>query len=106
MGAERFASEGDAKLFSPSEHIQRGLPPLLAFHAHGDRVVPFDQVAKFCKKYARKKNFCELIDFRAAGHTFFNYNSHQQNYEITLRAADHFLVDLDLLEPDPFAGEF
>ena len=104
---ERFPSEKLAKAYSPSEHAkQKGLPPCLIFHARQDRVVPFEQVAKFAKLYARKKNHCELIDFNSGGHTFFNYNSHQQNYEVTLRAADTFLVELGLLPPDPFAGEF
>ena len=58
------------------------------------------------KRYARKKTRAELLDFASAGHTFFNYNSHHQNYEITLRAADHFLVEEGILEPDPLAGEF
>lgn len=104
---DRFASEKEARAYSPSEHAkQKGLPPCLIFHARQDRVVPFEQVARFAKLYGKKKNRCELMDFQSGGHTFFNYNSHQQNYEITLRAADHFLVDLGLLEPDPLAGEF
>ncbi len=68
--------------------------------------MPIEQVIKFVKRYRRKKNHCELMEFENAGHTFFNYNSHEQNYEVTLRAADHFLVDLGILEPDPLAGEF
>ena len=106
VGAERFPTEKIAKQFSPSEFVRKGLPPLLIFHAQQDRVIPIAQVRKFVKRYARKRNRCELIDFASAGHTFFNYNSHQQNYEITLRAADHFLVDLGILDPDPLAGEF
>jgi acetyl esterase len=106
VGAERFPTEKIAKRFSPSEFVRKGLPPLLVFHAQQDRVVPIDQVRRFTKRYTRKKNQCELLDFASAGHTFFNYNSHQQNYEITLRCADHFLVDLGILEPDPLAGEF
>jgi acetyl esterase/lipase len=107
LGAERFPSEKLAKQYSPSEHVpQKGLPPCLLFHAQQDRLVPVEQVAKFAKHYSRKRNQCELMEFAAAGHTFFNYNSHQENYEVTLRAADQFLVDLEILEPDPLAGEF
>lgn len=107
VGTQHFPSEKEAKKYSPSEHVpQKDLPPCLLFHAQQDRVVPFPLVAKFAKRYSRKKNKCELMEFRSTGHTFFNYNSHQQNYEITLRAADSFLVDLGFLEPDPFAGEF
>jgi len=106
IGADRFPSEQEARRYSPSEHVRKGLPPLLAFHARDDRVVPFEHVAKFTKKYARKKNRCELLDFQNAGHTFFNYNSHERNYEITIRAADYFLVNLGLLDPDPLAEDF
>ncbi|MDE0826399.1 MAG: alpha/beta hydrolase [Akkermansiaceae bacterium] len=104
--ADRFPTPKAAKAHSPSEHAkQKGLPPCIIFHARQDRVVPFEQVAKFAKLYAKKKNRCELIDFQSGGHTFFNYNSHQQNFAITLRAADAFLVEAGLLEPDPFPGE-
>ena len=104
---ERFASEKEAKTYSPSEHAkQKGLPPCLIFHARQDRVAPFEHTAKFAKLYSKKKNHCELMDFQSGGHTFFNYNSHQKNYEITLRAADYFLIELGLLEPDPLANEY
>lgn len=106
VGSERFANEKEAKLHSPATHIRKELPPLSIFHAHLDRVVPFAQVKKFVKRYKRKKNRIELIDFVGAGHTFFNYNSHQQNYEITIRSSDHFLTELGILPPDPLAGEF
>jgi acetyl esterase/lipase len=107
VGAENFSSDKEARHYSPSEHVpQRELPPCLLFHGRQDRLIPIDLVTKFAKRYAKKKNSCELMEFEGAGHTFFNYNSHQQNYEVTLRAADYFLVDLGILEPDPLAGEF
>lgn len=106
-GTDRFPSEKEAKACSPFQFLpQKKLPPCLIFHGQHDRLVPVELVARFVKRYRRKKNRCELMEFRSAGHTFFNYNSHQENYEITMRAADHFLVDLDILEPDPLEGEF
>ena len=45
------------------------------------------------------------MEFKGAGHTFFNYNSHQQNYEVTLRSVDAFLVSLGILAPDPLTNE-
>lgn len=107
VGTDSFADDKEARELSPSEHVpQRALPPCMLYHGRNDRLVPIDQVAKFAKHYARKKNTCELMEFEGAGHTFFNFNSHQQNYEVTLRSADYFLVDLGILEPDPLAGEF
>ncbi|MEJ6582089.1 MAG: alpha/beta hydrolase [Akkermansiaceae bacterium] len=105
VGSNRFANVKNAKLLSPSSHLpQKGLPPCLIFHGKADRVVPFALSERFAKRYRRKRNRCEIMEFENAGHTFFNYNSDETNYELTLRAADHFLVELGLLEPDPLAG--
>lgn len=101
---DRFSSSKEGKLHSPSTHLpQKKLPPCLIFHAKDDRVVPFKHTERFVRQYKRRRNRCELMEFEKAGHTFFNYNSDQANYEITLRAADHFLVDLGIIEPDPLA---
>jgi hypothetical protein len=43
------------------------------------------------------------MEFENAGHTFFNFNSDEKNYEITLRSTDYFLVELGIIEPDPLA---
>lgn len=104
IGNELFSDPKEGKALSPSSHLpQKGLPPCLIFHGKSDRVVPFDLSAKFAKRYRRKRNRCELMEFENAGHTFFNYNSDEKNYEITLRSSDSFLVELGILEPDPLA---
>ena len=99
-----FASTKDGKLLSPFHHLpQKALPPCLIFHGKADRVIPFEHSERFAKKYRKRRNKCELMEFKNAGHTFFNYNSDERNYEITLRYSDQFLVDLGILEPDPLA---
>ncbi|MGD1979140.1 MAG: alpha/beta hydrolase [Akkermansiaceae bacterium] len=104
IGNEKFRTPRDGKLQSPLRYLPRkGLPPCLIFHAKMDRVVPFELSQRFAKKYRKRRNRCDLMEFERAGHTFFNYNSDQKNYEITLRSADHFLVELGILEPDPLA---
>ena len=104
IGNDLFATPKDGKLASPTYHLPRkGLPPCLIFHAKKDRVIPFEFSQRFAKLYRKRRNRCELMEFENAGHTFFNYNSDQANYEITLRCADHFLVELGILEPDPLA---
>jgi|TARA_B110000914_G_scaffold123436_1_gene107799 acetyl esterase len=104
IGNEFFASPKDGKLLSPSTQLpQKDLPPCLIFHGKSDRVVPFALSERFAKRYRRKRNRCELMEFKNAGHTFFNYNSDEKNYEITVRSADHFLVELGILEPNPLA---
>ena len=46
-------------------------------------------------------NRCELLDFNAAEHSFFNFNVSHGNFEMTVAAADHFLVEQGLLaEPE------
>jgi acetyl esterase len=104
VGNELFADPKIGKALSPSSFLpQKELPPCLIFHGKADRVVPFKLSERFAKRYRRRRNRCDLMEFQNAGHTFFNYNSDEQNYELTLRAADHFLVELGLLEPDPLA---
>lgn len=107
VGSENFTSGDEARKYSPSEHVpKRGLAPCMLYHGRNDRLIPVELVSKFAKRYGKKKNSCELMEFEGAGHTFFNFNSHQQNYEVTLRSADAFLVDLGILEPDPLAGDY
>ncbi|MGC6582366.1 MAG: alpha/beta hydrolase [Akkermansiaceae bacterium] len=107
IGHELYSSPKAAKSQSPLNHLpQKDLPPCLIFHGEMDRMVPLNQSIKFTKKYSKKRNKCDLIDFRGAGHTFFNFNSDERNYKITLRSMDYFLVDLEILDPDPLAGEF
>lgn len=104
VGNHLFSSPKTGKLLSPSNHLpQKDLPPCLIFHGKEDRVIPYQQSAKFAKRYRRKGNHCELMTFEDVGHTFFNYNSDRRNYEITLRSLDHFLVGQNLLGPDPLA---
>ncbi len=107
VGSALFSTPKEAKITSPYAKLpQKELPPCLIFHGTADRVVPVQSSIRFSKRYARKRNKCELMTFQNAGHTFFNYNSDERNYGLTLNAADNFLVKLGYLEPDPLAGEF
>ncbi len=104
VASELFPSMKLAKATSPLRHLpQKKLPPCLIFHGTADRAVPFAQSTKLLKMYRKRRNTCELMEFTNAGHTFFNFNLGDQNYELTLRATDHFLVDKGLLPPDPHA---
>lgn len=106
-GHQLFSEPKVAKMKSPMTHLpQKELPPCLIFHGDLDGNVPIEQSVKFAKRYSKRRNKCDLIDFRGAGHTFFNFNSDERNYTITLRAADFFLVDLGFIEPDPLASDF
>lgn len=101
VGSERFPSPKEAKEASPLALLpSKNLPPCLILHGRQDRVAPFEQAAKFAKAYGRKGNRCELVDYEGAGHTFFNYNTNEQLYELSLQALDRFLVNLDFLSPE------
>ena len=99
---DRFPNAKSAKRLSPSQLIRRKLPPMLMFHGKNDRITPFDEVERFRRKLRFWGNSCELVDFERADHSFFNFNVSHKNFELTIGAADRFLVDRGLLAPgDP-----
>ena len=101
VGHELFPTPKEAKLHSPSNQLPlKNLPPCLLMHGRNDRVAPFEQASKFAKSYRRKGNQCEIIDYEGAGHTFFNYNTNGQLYELSLNALDRFLVELGFFSPE------
>jgi acetyl esterase len=95
--ADRFPEKKLAKRLSPSNLIRRKLPPILFFHGKSDRITPFEEVDKFRRRMRWRGNSCELIDFEGAGHSFFNFNVSHKNFELTISAADRFLVERGLL---------
>ncbi len=97
---KRFADPKSAKLNSPLKHIRRKLPPMICFHGKSDRVTPFSEMDRFCRKMRFWGNRCELIDFDRADHSFFNFNVSHDRFEATIGAADRFLVELGLLPLD------
>jgi len=96
--AERFPDQKSAKKLSPTNLLRRKLPPMLFFHGKSDRITPFDEVATFKRRLRWRGNACELVDFERADHSFFNFNVSHRNFELTIGAADQFLVKHGLLE--------
>lgn len=97
---DKFPDAKTAKRVSPSQLIRRKLPPMLMFHGKTDRITPFDEVERFRRKLRFWGNSCELIDFQKSDHSFFNFNVSHKNFELTINAADRFLVGLGLLAPE------
>jgi acetyl esterase len=97
---ERFPDSSSAKKVSPSRLIRRKLPPILMFHGKSDRIAPFEEVERFRRKMRFWGNSCELVDFQKADHSFFNFNVSHKNFEMTIGAADRFLVDRGILAPE------
>ena len=100
---ERFPDKKTAKKLSPLKLIRKGLPPMILFHGKQDRVAPYADAQKFARVVKRKRNKVELIDFDKAEHSFFNFNVSELYYELTLKAADRFLVEHGVLLPDELA---
>lgn len=97
---DRFPDSKSAKKVSPSRLIRRKLPPMLMFHGKSDRITPFEEVERFRRKMRFWGNSCELVDFQKADHSFFNFNVSHKNFELTIGAADRFLVDRGILTPE------
>lgn len=102
--ADKFPDAKTAKKLSPSSLVRGKLPPILFFHGKSDRIVPYDDVEKFRRRLRWRRNNCELFDFEKADHSFFNFNVSHTHFELTVGAADHFLVGLGLLDPEPAAA--
>ena len=98
--ADRFPDAKSAKRLSPTSLVRRKLPPMLFFHGKSDRITPFDEVEKFRRRLRWRGNSCELVDFVRADHSFFNFNVSHKNFELTVAAADRFLIDRGLLPPE------
>lgn len=101
---ERFADSREAKSLSPIHRLRRKLPPMILFHGKADRITPFAEITSFCRKMRFRGNRCDVIDFERADHSFFNFNVSHDRFEATIGAADRFLVELGLIEPDPEAS--
>jgi acetyl esterase/lipase len=100
QASERFSDSRSATRLSPSKLIRRKLPPMLLFHGKADRVTPFSEVERFTRKLRFWGNKCQLMDFERADHSFFNFNVSHRNFELSIGAADRFLVELGHLPQD------
>lgn len=99
--AAKFPDTKTAKQLSPMTLVRSKLPPILMFHGKADKIAPFDEVEKFRRKLRWRRNYCELVDFDRADHSFFNFNVSHLNFELTVGAVDRFLVSQGLLDPEP-----
>jgi acetyl esterase/lipase len=103
QASDRFPDAKTAKRLSPMQLMRRKLPPMLFFHGKSDRITPFDEVERFRRAMRWRRNVCELVDFERQDHSFFNFNVSQKHFELTIGAADRFLVDHGMLEPEESA---
>lgn len=99
--SDRFPDPKTAKKLSPTSLIRRKLPPMLFIHGKSDRSAPYKEVTSFRKRVKWRGNHCKLIDFVGAEHSFFNFNVSHHYFEMTINAADAFLVRYGILEEPP-----
>jgi acetyl esterase/lipase len=97
--ASKFPDSKSAKKLSPSSQVRRKLPPMILFHGKNDRVTPLAEAQKFARRLRWRGNVCELVDFERADHSFFNFNVSHLHFELTVGAADRFLVERGILPP-------
>ncbi|QJE98983.1 alpha/beta hydrolase family protein [Luteolibacter luteus] len=102
---QRFPDNATAKRLSPMKNVKRKATPMIFFHGKKDRVTPYANVEKFYKSMRWRRNKIELLDFENAEHSFFNFNVSDLHYELSVAAADRFLVDLGILAPPPVIDE-
>lgn len=95
--SDRFPNAKDAKNHSPSGLVRRHLPPMLLMHGKADRVTPFEEATSFRRRMKWRGNRCQLLDFNGAEHSFFNFNVSHSHFEMTIAAADRFLVEQGVL---------
>lgn len=105
QGAERFPDPKTATRCSPTSLVRSKLPPMILFHGTSDRIAPFAEVKRFRSRLRWRRNVCELLEYERAEHSFFNFNVNQDDFEMTVAAADRFLVQHSLLDPAPAGGE-
>ncbi len=98
--SDRFPSNKEAKALSPSTLVRRKLPPMLLMHGKADRVTPYEEASVFRRRMKWRGNRCQLLDFNGAEHSFFNFNVSHVNFEMTIAAADRFLVEQGVLGKD------
>lgn len=101
QAADHFPKQKVESKWNPMQLIRRKLPPMIFFHGKSDRVTPFSEVEKFCRKARFWGNRCDLVDFEKADHSFFNFNVDARQFEQTVEAADRFITDCGLLAEIP-----
>ena len=99
INPQRFPHVRQSKKESPANHIRRKLPPCLMIHGKGDTIAPHFLVTDFVRIMQRKRNHCELVDFDACNHSFFNFNVSPKHFEITLNTMDAFVTQLGYIDP-------
>lgn len=99
LDLKRFAHAKQTTRTNPYLMVRRKLPPCLLVHGKSDTIAPHYLIADFARMMRRKRNNCELIEFEACNHSFFNFNVSPEHFEMTLNSMDAFVAKLGYIEP-------
>ncbi len=102
LDLKRFPTARQPSKNHPIYNVRRKLPPTLMIHGKSDTIAAHYLVEDFVKAMRRKRNRCELIDFDACNHSFFNFNVSPEHFEITLNTIDNFLVNLGYIPQEEY----
>ena len=101
-----LGDRGNARDFSPDEHVREGLPPTLILVGSNDTVTPLPGVRRFCERLRDAKNACELHVYDGFGHLFTpagipddgEPKPDPATVSDALARADRFLISLGLMD--------
>ncbi|NWK56840.1 alpha/beta hydrolase [Verrucomicrobiaceae bacterium N1E253] len=99
---QRFPNAKVSSKLNPYHNVRRKLPPTLMIHGKVDTVAPHYMIVEFVRMMKRKRNRCDLIDFDACNHSFFNFNVSPEHFEITLNSMDAFIAELGYIPPTEY----
>ncbi len=95
--ARKFPNSSTAKRHSPSKLIRKKLPPMLFLHGKNDRIAPLAEVISFRRWMRWKRNRCEVVEYEAADHRFFNFNMNQVLHDVAIKDMEIFLRQLGFI---------
>ena len=101
-----LGDRGNARDFSPDEHVREGLPPTLILVGSNDTVTPLPGVRRFCERMRTAHNACELHVYDGFGHLFTpagiaddgEPKPDPATVSDALARADRFLISLGLMD--------
>lgn len=67
---------------SPSEHVNKPLPPTIIFHGAADTLVPIAGVRRYCDRAKQSGSECDLHAYEGVGHLFTRrLDSQEDNFD-------------------------
>ena len=65
-----LGNNATAESVSPSEHIDKKLPPTIIFHGIADSLVPIAGVQRYCDRAKKFGGECKVYSYEGVGHLF------------------------------------